>query len=336
MYPIVTYFFRHPRPEYHSIERLFGGLAQHQNRQSGQTVAQQVRCPHSRITPLNLLRNCLYARRRRGNINHITGDVHYLALVLPKRSTILTIHDCVLLTRYPTWHPMHWLHYYVWYKWPIGRAGVVTTISDKSKAELVQLTGTLPVTIQVIPNFCDPRFSADKQAVPQQTKPVILQVGTGTNKNLDRLVVAVAGLVCRLVIVGELTQSQLDLLQGHQIDFQSMTNVDFETLRHCYATASLVTFVSLYEGFGLPILEAQAMKVPVLTSDKEPMRTIAGRGAALVDPTNLTAMRAGIKRILANDAYRNELIEAGQRNMANYTIERVSAQYTALYASLAP
>ncbi len=332
--PTIAFFFRHPRTEYHSIERLFGGLATYFNQQAGRETVRIVQCPHSRVTPLNLLRNCLYARRYQGRINHITGDVHYLTVALPKRSTILTIHDCVLLTRYPKWHPMHWFHYYIWYKWPISRAGLVTTISEKSKAELIQAVGISPDRIQVVSNFYDPGFITDESPTPPKKQPVILQIGTGVNKNLERLITAVAPLSCRLVIIGQLTALQKELLLVHQVDYQEMYNVDFATLRQAYVAADLVTFVSLYEGFGLPIIEAQAMNRPVLTSSIEPMCTIAGKGAALVDPTDVLAIRSAIERILTDDSYRNSLQRSGKVNAGLYSIERIANQYAGLYNSL--
>lgn len=332
--PVITYFFRHPRPEYHSIERLFGGLADYINQHTGRQVVRQVHCPHSQVTPLNLLRNCLSARRQRGSVNHITGDVHYLALALPKRSTILTIHDCVLLTRYSKWHPMHWFHFYVWYKWPISRAGLVTTISDNSKAELVRVVGVSPDKIKVIANFYDPRFFPDESSAQPNRQPVILQVGTGPHKNLERLIAAVAGLPCRLVVIGQLTDLQKQLLLIHQVEYQELGNVDFPTVHQAYLTADLVAFVSLYEGFGLPILEAQTMNKPLITSNMEPMRTIAGEGASLVDPTDVAAIRTEIERILADPTYRAGLLDSGQINARRYSIDRIAGRYVALYNSL--
>lgn len=332
----VKYFFRHPRPEYHSIERLFHGLANYLNKQTGGPGVTEVTCPRSAVTPLNLLRNCLYARRHRGAINHITGDVHYLALALPKRTTILTIHDCVLLTRYPAWHPMHWFHYLLWYKWPISRAAIVTTISEKSKAELVQAVGVPPEKVRIVPNFVDPGFVPDPLPAPAQlaAQPVILQVGTAPNKNLDRLIVALAGLPCQLVIIGQPTPAQTNLLLRHQITYQVMTNVDADTLRRAYAGSDIVAFVSLYEGFGLPILEAQAMNKALITSNIDPMKTVAGVGAALVNSTDVPAIRAGIDRLLTDTAYHDLVRANGRINVGQYSIDRVAAQYVALYESL--
>lgn len=330
----VTYFFRRPRPEYHSIEQLFAGLAHQLNHQSDGLVADRVYCSHSQVTPLNLVRNCLHAKRRRSAVNHITGDVHYLALALPRHATVLTVHDCILLTRYPKWHPIHWFHYYVWYKWPISRAGYVTTISEKSKAELVQAVGKAANKMQVIVNYYDPKFNYLPRPFNSNC-PTLLHLGTAPHKNLDRLINAITGLPCRLVIVGRLTEANKRALQTHLIDYEQHADISQEAVKQLYEQCDLVSFVSLYEGFGMPVLEGQVVGRPVVTSNISPMTEVGGTGACYVDPTDVSAIRRGILRVWQDEAYRAALITNGRLNAQQYTIERVSAQYAALYDRLA-
>ncbi|GAB3710009.1 hypothetical protein GCM10027592_46640 [Spirosoma flavus] len=84
----------------------------------------------------------------------------------------------------------------------------------------------------------------------------------------------------------------------------------------------------------MPILEAQAVGRPVLASHISPLTAIGGSGACYVDPTDVTAIRAGIERICQDETYRNNLIQAGRENVANFTSESVAAEYKALYGSL--
>ena len=96
-----------------------------------------------------------------------------------------------------------------------------------------------------------------------------------------------------------------------------------------------MVFVSLAEGFGLPILEAQAIGRPVVTSDLSPMRDVAGGAACLVDPRNVDSIRAGIRRVIKDSNYREGLVELGLRNVVQYQPQVVASRYARLYEHIA-
>jgi glycosyltransferase involved in cell wall biosynthesis len=98
-----------------------------------------------------------------------------------------------------------------------------------------------------------------------------------------------------------------------------------------YSKASLLTFVSTIEGFGMPILEAQACSLPVITSNCSSMPEVAGDAAIMVDPFNVTAIRNGILDLMSNETLRNELIKKGYENIKRFSKEKVIAQYAGLY-----
>jgi len=101
-----------------------------------------------------------------------------------------------------------------------------------------------------------------------------------------------------------------------------------------YQECDLVVFASTYEGFGLPIIEAQATGKPVVTSALAPMCDVAGGGAALVDPYEPASIREGIQKIISDPVYRDSLIQEGLHNAARYRAELVAAHYAAIYREM--
>ncbi|MFN2393256.1 MAG: glycosyltransferase, partial [Pyrinomonadaceae bacterium] len=91
---------------------------------------------------------------------------------------------------------------------------------------------------------------------------------------------ALKGINCRLRIIGKLDEKLLSELKINKIDFTSVSGVNDNEIRNEYEKADIVTFCSTSEGFGLPIIEAQAMRTPVLTSNINPMKDVSG-GAAV-------------------------------------------------------
>jgi glycosyltransferase involved in cell wall biosynthesis len=101
-----------------------------------------------------------------------------------------------------------------------------------------------------------------------------------------------------------------------------------------YAQASIFAFPSLDEGFGMPILEAMAAGIPVLTSNRPSMREVAGDAALFVDPTNDEPIKANLRELASNETLRQSLIEKGRARAHNFTWEKAVKQTAAVYAEL--
>lgn len=278
------------------------------------------------------LYNILEAAWWEGDVKHITGDVHYLALLLNKKKSILTIHDCGLLYKH---HGLARKFFHLfWFYLPVRRVKKVVAISEATKAEVIKFTRCDPRKVVVIPDFIDKAF----QPVPKvfdQDKPVLLHIGMTENKNLFRLIEAIEGIPCRLNIVGKLEAVHVKKLESHQIDYFVEYNISDEAMVKKYETCDVLTFVSTFEGFGMPILEANAVGRAVLTSNLSSMPEVAGDAACLVDPYDVKSIREGLLKIINDAAYREELIKNGFKNNARFKVEEIAMSYAELYKEVA-
>ncbi len=186
----------------------------------------------------------------------------------------------------------------------------------------------------MIPNFVDPSFIYRPRDF-NAAYPTILQIGVKENKNIARLAEALHGIPCRLEIVGEPSEADRQALKKFAIDAHWATGLSDEAVRERYAASDLLAFVSTYEGFGLPILEAQVTGRPVVTSALSPHREIAGEGGAeLVDPLRVDSIRRGLLRLINDNTYRDALVSRGRTNVTHYQLEAVADQYIDLYSRL--
>ena len=180
--------------------------------------------------------------------------------------------------------------------------------------------------------------SADFRPMPKRfnaESPLILQIGTAPNKNIERLVAALSGLRCRLLIIGTPTAQQWSAIRASGVEHVVVERLTAAEVIQAYADADIVALVSTYEGFGLPIVEANAVGRPVVTANVHSMPEVAADGACLVDPHDVQAIRAGFLRVIGDDNYRNGLIEAGYRNARRFSRATVAQQYAAIYESVA-
>ena len=272
--------------------------------------------------------NALEAVSHQGEVNHVTGDVHYLTLFFRKRRTLLTIHDCGTLERLTGWRKR--LYSLLWFQLPMARSAAVTTISRATRDDLLRRFPVSPDKIRVIPD-CIPDSYAFAPKPFKVEEPRILQVGTRTNKNLDRVARALNGVACHLDIVGRLSSEQKRILKQNRIDFTNGYDLTDDAMLRRYRQCDMLVFASLNEGFGMPIIEAQAMGRPVVTSDVPPMPETGGDGACYVDPLDVGSIRNGILRVIDDAAYRRELIRKGRENAQRFRPETVAARYADLY-----
>jgi glycosyltransferase involved in cell wall biosynthesis len=316
---------RYPAPGQFSMEKLFGIIRDILSGEFNFTVN------HCRFRSQGLFRrlaDMLIAISLQGDINHVTGDVHYLTIFLGRRRTILTIHDCVTLERLSGLR--YSIYRFFWYWLPVRRSAAITVVSESTKQELQRHLGKGNWPITVIPNPVSPEF-ANAPRVFNADFPTILQVGTTNNKNVERIAAALNGVKCKMVIVGQLQPAQLDALHKNAIVYENCFGITQAELVEQYRQCDIVMFASLYEGFGLPILEAQATGRPVITSNCYSMPEVGGEGACYIDPYSASDIRQGVHKIVSDVAYREHIVSAGHINVEKYRAVNIARQYAELY-----
>ncbi|MEO6546447.1 MAG: glycosyltransferase family 1 protein [Ferruginibacter sp.] len=266
-------------------------------------------------------------------INHVIGDFNYATFLMPKSRTILTIHDLYRLYVHQASRSKVFIFKWFWLKIPLSKCSVVTTISQCTKNEIIKYSGCRDDKIRVIYNCISPDFAPIPKSFNKE-KPVLLQIGTRINKNVERLVRAIEGISCKLFIVGKPSRVTMELLEHNKVDYSWESQLSRKQIIEQYANCDMLVFVSTFEGFGMPIVEANAIERAVVTSNISAMPEIAGGAACLVDPFDVASIRQGILRVIEDDTYRQKLIDEGKKNRQRFEARNIAEQYYNLYLEI--
>lgn len=266
-------------------------------------------------------------RARRNNI-HVTGDINFAILGTRKHSAILTLLDCGFLHRARGIHRS--LLKKLWLTWPVYWSARVTTISQAAKNEIVELSGCNPEKVVVVPVAISEAFTRrDKEF--NGSNPRILHIGTAPNKNLLRHIEALKDLECTLVIIGVINEQCMKLLQEYRIRFENYVDLQHHEVVAQYEESDLILFASTHEGFGMPILEAQAVGRPVVTSKVSSMPEVAGDAALLVNPLDVAEIRTAVVRLLSDSNFRVDLVSKGFENVKRFDGQAIANLYLRIY-----
>ena len=281
---------------------------------------------------------------------------HYVLPAAVRCRSVVTIHDCIHLM-FPQYLPNRAAYAYArTTMWNAARKATrILTVSQASKDDILRFFAVPPGKIEVVYNAIDDWFwtppdPADVARVRERyqlDQRFVLYVGNiKPHKNLVRLIEAYDLLRRRgfddvkLLIIGD-EISKLPALRRAVHTHKLHKHVRFlgylpdETLSILYRLASLFVFPSLYEGFGLPPLEAMACGTPVVTSNVSSLPEVTGDAAVLVDPYDVESITAGMQRVLDNPGLSQELREKGVARSRDFSWERSVERTRRVYEEVA-
>lgn len=307
----------------------------------------------------------LLIRRLSVDLTHI--PLNRVPLLLPG-PYVVTVHDLsnVLFDSSPRW--LHHLRRFRFQR-AVSHAGQVIAVSSATRRDLINVAGIRESCVQTIYNAPDPRFlhsseppddparnrETERQRILERYRiedPYLLYVGhIRPQKNIPRLVEAFAVArqqftahpefhSLRLIIIGddihrhpEVRRAVIHSRVENCVRFLGF--VPFETLRVLYESATAFLFPSLYEGFGLPPLEAMACGTPVITSGVSSLPEVVGEAAMIVHPENVFDIARGISEVLGDRRLREMLIDRGYLRARSFSWLRSGAETLDLYRRVA-
>ena len=291
--------------------------------------------PFRTTWPLNIIKNILFIRKNSSEtgINHISGDIHYGIIGLIGRKSVLTIHDDYFMrtsTRGFLEKAYRWL---LWIFLPIKLADAVICISPTTRQSILKYYNS--AKLKVITHHCFKSICDGVQRPFNKNCPIILNVGTTPNKNLETTLKVLKGMNCKLVVLKPMTDEQKRMAEEYGIDYRNPVDIPFEDVIKEYNMCDLVVSPSLYEGLGMPIAEAQSAGKPVITTNREPMSWVAGGAAVLLnDPLDVDEYRLKLTELINDASLRHLLIEKGFKNIKRFSLNEVVRQYMNIYNSI--
>ncbi|OLC42200.1 MAG: hypothetical protein AUI64_05550 [Acidobacteria bacterium 13_1_40CM_2_64_6] len=281
---------------------------------------------------------------------------HYVLPPLVRCRSVVTIHDCIHLM-FPQYLPSRLALQYARTSIALAarRAARVMTVSESSKRDILRFVDVKPEKIDVIYNAYDERFTIEpreedvvrvRERYQLHDEFVLYAGNVKPHKNLERLIdafdlVRKRGLDhLKLVMIGDDISKYTALRRAvhqHQLHkyVRFLGYLPEETLAVMYRLAGVFVFPSLYEGFGLPPLEAMASGTPVVTSNVSSLPEVAGDAAVLVDPYDALSIADGIHRVLTDETLRRDLRKKGVARAGMFSWEASVRRVHKIYMQIA-
>ena len=305
-------------------------------------------------------------REFRTIVKHLNADlVHIPNLFSVPRALpcpyVMTVHDMLEHMSRARGQTGFWrsVHFQLT-KRTLSGAARIFAVSNFTKNEIEKLFGIPPERIEVVYNAIDERFlhghatEAERELIAQRyqvTYPFLLYAGrVSPHKNVVRMIEAFSALKTelerdqafpdlKLIIIGDDLSGNPDLRRtvvrsGVQNDVRFLGFVPIEVLRIFYDSAKIFVFPSLYEGFGLPPLEAMAHGTPVVTSNVSSLPEVVGNAAVLVNPENVFEIMRALHRVLLDQALRERMKERSYQQAAKFSWEKSVRRIVEVYRQI--
>ncbi len=293
----------------------------------------------------------IVADLKRDGIQLFHGLSHELPLSIKQSGvkSVVTVHDLIFM-RFPQQFGRinHWI-YTAKIKYACRVADKIIAVSQKTKDDIIELLGISPEKIEVVYQGCNSIFGEvqteeNKLAVNQKYNlpgKYILSVGTIEERKNLLLTVKALLLVnddIPLVVVGKPTpyiNKVKAYIAAHNLGDRVLFlhDVNFYDLPAIYQQASVFVYVSRYEGFGIPLLEAINCGTPAIAATGSCLEEAGGPNSFYVSPDDDAGLAANINKVLKNDTLRQLMAEQGRRYAANFTEEKLSLQLMQLYTN---
>jgi len=276
------------------------------------------------------------------------GLSHEIPYNFPKKQvrSIVTIHDLIFLRLPHLYRLLDRTVYERKFRYSCENADRIVAVSRQTAGDIVEFFGIDPEKIDVVYQGCNPVFSTDVSLVEKEIlrmkyllpKSFILYVGTiEERKNLLTLIKALhfGKIDIPLVVIGKPTPYLNKIIEF--IERHSLINIIFcdivqnQDLPGIYQLADLFVYPSIFEGFGIPILEALYSKVPVITSRGSSLVEVGGDHTLYVDPNNVEEMSAAIKKVLFDRELQEKMISEGYKHARNFDAEKVTSNIMQVY-----
>lgn len=304
------------------------------------------------VSPFSIKQQWIVPRQLRDINATFYHSPYYLMPYRPGVPTVLTAHDLI---------PQVYPRYYtpaqrLVFRWAHGlalrTARITVAVSAATRTDLIQRLGARADRVVVIPEAADPHFAPQPAAALQAVRDqyhlpdrYLLYFGSNKpHKNLARLVTAFSKLEFRiqnselhLVIAGswDTRYPEAKQLAAGNDRIRFLGPVREADLPALYGGALAFVFVSEYEGFGLPPLEAMACGTPVIAGNTSSLPEVIGDAGLLVDPRDVNAIAAALERIVSDSALQADLKQRSLDRAAAFTWERTAAQTLAVYRAIA-
>jgi len=308
--------------------------------------------PSSKINPkiykILIYPTRLFQLRKKYDIYHIIDHSYsYLINFLPKNKTVITCHDLIPL-RIKNFLSVKSILSFKYYISGLKKAKKIIAVSENTKKDLIEILRINPKKIEVIPTkSIDRRIfkKLNKKALRKKHKlekrKIILHVGNLFYKNTVLILKALKELKKEIkniffIKVGKFTKEELEFIKNNQLGdyILNKENVSKKELVELYNISDIFIFPSLYEGFGIPLLEAMACGIPIITSNTSSIPEVVDNAAIKINPQSKEELINSIKKLLKNKKTGEKFIKEGHQNLKRFNDKEIKKMILKVYREI--